>query len=347
MSVHRRTTKHGVVYDVRWRDAAGKNRGRTFDDRDDADAFDLAQRRMRRMGAFAPSDPSPELLSNFLERWFRTSSWATTTTRTRAHLIDRWVVPYIGDVPLRQLGRQRVREYRAQIIDAGCPPTNANNVMAVLSAALTVAVEDGLIPYNPCHKIGKIPTKRPQRRAYPAEVTDGLYAQMPTPRDRAIFQMLMHGLRPGEVVGLKWDDIDGDVMTIYDTVQDGETVNTKTEVFRAIPIEDPLASDLAALPRESIYVAPGDRGGPLNWKMWTRRVWGPAKKAVGTDAVPYDMRHTRASILIVDRNMDPATAAALMGHSVRVMLDHYVHLFQRARAQSARSAPQAQEQDAA
>ena len=340
MSVHPRRTKKGLVFDVRWRDAAGKNRGRTFDLKDDAIAYDLTQRRSKRMGAFAPSDPSPELLWSFLERWFSTGTWAMTTRRSRAQLIDKWIVPFIGDVPLRQLGRQRVREFRAEIINAGSPPTNTNNVMAVLSSALTVAVDDGLIPYNPCHRIGKVPTQRPQRRAYPPEVVDALYRQMPTDRDRVVFGLLRHGLRPAEVVGMQWRDIDDGIMTVYDTVQEGQTVATKTGVFRAIPIEEPLESDLANLDRyhSDDYVVAGAQGGPLNWKMWTRRGWTPARKAVGTDAVPYSLRHTRASELIVTRRMDPANAAALMGHSTRVMLDHYVHLFQAAHARDARSA---------
>lgn len=339
MSIHKRTTRAGVRWDVRYRQS-GRQVSRSFTTKKDAEAFEAEQKRRKRLGSFAPQEPSDEALSNFLVRWFTTGQWAGTTKRSRAQLVDRWVVPYIGDVPLRELGRARVREFRAEIVRAGSPPTNTNNVMRCLSAALGVAVEDGLIPYNPCLRLGSVPQPKPQRRAYPPLVTNDLLFFMPTLRDRAIFLLLRDGgLRPAEVVGLRWRDVHGDTLTIYDTIQSGETVSTKTGVFRNVPVEPELEIALACLPRhhDDDYVVPGDRGGPLNWKMWTRRVWGPAKRAVRTNAVPYDMRHTRASTLIVTYGMDVATAAAIMGHSSRTMLDHYVHLFQQARAQDARS----------
>lgn len=339
MSIHPRKTKNGVVYDVRWQDGA-KQRSRSFDDRDHAEAFDAERKRAKRMGAFAPVEPSTQPLSQFLERWFLNGQWAITTTRGRAQLCDKWISPYVGDVPLRELGRARVHDFRASIIRDGSPPTNTNNVMRCLSAALGVAVEEGLIPVNPCVGIRSVPAPKPQRRAYPPEVTSALLDAMPTARDRAIFLLLLDaGLRPAEVVGLQWKDIDGDVLTIYDTIQSGSRAATKTELFRAVPIEPRLADALSVLPRfyEDDPVVPGDRGGPLNWKMWTRRVWSPAKHAVGTDAIPYAMRHTRVHTLIVERRMDVATAASIMGHTPRVMLDHYLHLWQTARARGGRS----------
>jgi integrase len=343
MSIHKRQTKSGVVWDVKWRDS-GKQRSRSFTDHADALAYDAERKRSKRMGAFRPQEPSDEPLSNFLVRWFRHGNWSSTTRTNRAQLADRWIAPFLGDVPLREIGRARVREFRAEIIRAGSPPTNTNNVMRCLSAALGVAADEGLIPYNPCLRIGTVPQPKPQRRAYPKEVTGALYALMPTDRDRAVFGLLLDGgLRPAEVVGLQWKDVGDDSLTIYNTIQSGEFVGTKTDVFRSVPIEPDLADVLARLPRyhDDDFVCPGERGGPLNWKMWTRRVWGPARAKVGTDAVPYSLRHTCVHTLVVERGLDVATAAAIMGHSPKVMLDHYVHLFQQARAQAARSGQRA------
>ena len=343
MSIHPRSTKNGMVFDVRWKDS-GRQRSRSFPDRAQAESYDAEKKRHKRMGAFAPTEPSIEPLSNFLVRWFRTGQWANTTRTGRAQLMDKWIVPYIGDVPLRELGRARVREFRADIVRDGSPPTNTNNVMRCLSAAMSVAADEGLIPMNPCLRLGTVPSSPPQRRAYPLVVTRTIEFFMPTLRDRAVFHLLRTaGLRPAEVVGLQWKDVEDDVLTIYDSIQSGEAVSTKTKMFRAVPIEGELAVALACLPRfdDNDFVVPGDRGGPLNWKMWTRRVWGPAKRATHTDAVPYDMRHSRASELIIDRGMDVASAAAIMGHGPKVMLDHYVHLFQKAHARGGRTGRQA------
>lgn len=344
MSVHKRRTKSGVVYDVKWRES-GKQRSRAFLDLATAEQFDIERKRAKRMGAFREAEPSDQPLSNFLERWFSTGQWAKTTATSRAQLSDRWIEPYIGSIPLRELGRARVRDFRAEIMRAGSPPTNTNNVMRCLSAALGVAADEGLIPYNPCLRLGRVPQPKPQRRAYPKKVTGALDKAMPSDRDRAIFRLLLHaGLRPAEVAGLQWKDVGDHTLTVYDTIQSGEVVSTKTELFRSIPVEPDLADALARLPRhhEDDFVCPGERGGALNWKMWTRRVWGPARDKAGTTAVPYEMRHTYASALIIERGLDVVTVAAFMGHSSpRVTLDHYAHLFQQVRAQAVQSAQQA------
>lgn len=345
MSIHKRTTKQGVRWDVRYR-VYGRQISRAFPTKAEAQSFDEEQRRHKRMGAFAPQEPSSETLESFMLRWFEQAQWRATTRTTYAGYVDKWIVPAIGHIPLRDLGRARVRQFRSDIMRLGSPATNTNNVMRVLSAAMSAAVDEGMIPLNPCLRLGAVPQDKPQRRAYSREVTDALIAAMPTDRDKAAVMLLRDaGLRPAEVVGLRWRDIGDGYLTIYETVQRGATVPTKTGVFRSVPIEAGLAAQLALLPRhhEDDYVIPGLRGGPLNWRMWTRRVWGPARDAVGTDAVPYSMRHTFASMLIIERRLDVATAAAFMGHSPKVMLDHYVHLFQIAHAQGGQSGPQAHE----
>jgi integrase len=352
MSIHRRTHASGVSYVVRYREG-DRNRSRAFRTKRDAQAFDTEQTRRKRMGAHAPAEPSPMLLEDYLVRWIATSgpTWETSTLKRRAPMLDRWVLPYIGDVPLRELGRARVSEFRAEIVRAGSPPVNTNNVLRVLSAALGDAVKDNLIPGNPCSKLGKMPEPPTERQAFHPQTVPEMIAAMPTPRDRMIVAIGAYaGLRPGEIVALRWMDIADGVIHVQRSVQDGRVKLTKGLHSRTVPVDAELERVLRAnVPEDAIpddLIALPIRGEFLNWGIWTKRVWHPAITAppkpdgtggLGMKGIPYDLRHTAASTWIIRDGLDLLTVAARLGHGAEVTLRHYAHLFERSRQRSARA----------
>ena len=150
MSVHKLTRGRRVRYSVRWREGR-RQRSRSFDRRADAEAFDAEMRRRSQLGAFAPAEPSKEPLRDWLRTWWQRDGvrWEPSTRSRRASVIDLWIVPYLGDVRLRDLGSARVRDWRAQIVERGCPPTQANHALSIVSAALGAAARDGLAAVQP------------------------------------------------------------------------------------------------------------------------------------------------------------------------------------------------------
>jgi len=352
MSIHRRTHATGVSWVVRYREGE-KNRSRAFPTKRDAQAFEAETRRRKRMGAHAPAEPSAMLLDDFLAHWIATSgpTWASSTLKRRAPMLDRWVSPYLGDVPLRELGRSRVKEYRAEIVRDGSPATNTNNVLRALSAALGAAVDEGLIPGNPCAKLGKMPQAPTARQAFHPDTVGEMVAAMPTGRDRMIVALGAYaGLRPGEIVALRWMDVADGVIHVSRSVQDGRVKVTKGLHSRAVPVDEALEAVL----RENVpdgaalgdLIAVPARGEYLNWGIWTKRVWHPAITAepnddgtggLGLTGVPYDLRHTAASTWIIRDGLDLLTVAARLGHGAEVTIRHYGHLFERSRQRAARA----------
>lgn len=336
MSIHRRSTKNGTVFDVRYREG-GRNRGRTFDTREDAKAFEAEQTRRKRLGAHAPAEASPMPLTDFLEHWMLTSgpTWAAKTQVTRIAYIEKWIDPYIGDVPLRDLGRARVREWRAQIMRDGSKPVNTNNIVRVLSSALGTAADEGLIPANPCLKLGQVPTDPTERKAWPPKTVAEIIKRMPTDRDKAIVAIMAYaGLRPAEVVALRWEDVRDGTIHVWRSVQEGGVKTTKGFASRTVPISPKLRKVLNAAVTEDAeggdLIAQAQRGQWLNWSMWGRKVWQPVRDALGLEGVPYDLRHTAASTWIMEGH-DLLTVASWLGHAPAVTLDHYAHLFAEAR----------------
>jgi integrase len=341
VSVERRVVGGKVRYLARWRDG-NRSRSRTFDRKGDAEDFERDQRRRAQLGAHTPVAPSRELLEEWLRRWWslEASTWARSTRLQRGGVMDRWITPSIGSVRLRDLGPARVREWRGAILEEGCPPTQANAALSVLSAALGAAVRDGLLPANPCHGLRRVPAHVARPRALSPHEVERLRAAMPTVRDVVMVGLLAYaGLRPGEALALTWGSV-GQFLVVDSAVSAGELRRrTKTGSRRTVEAITPLAEDLALLrparPDPDALVIAGPRGGVLDLHNWRARVWREACDRAGVKATPYDGRHTYASLLIHEGRSVPFVATALGHASGRMTLAHYAHVFDEAHLEPA------------
>jgi integrase len=174
-----------------------------------------------------------------------------------------------------------------------------------------------------------VDVKRP-RALTPFEV-ERIRAHLPRPRDAVLVSLLAYaGLRPEEALPLRWCDV-GRTIVVSRTWTHGELrERTKTGRLRAVEITGALAEDLEALrpkvgqPEDLIF--PSATGKLLDLHNWRERVWKPAARAAGVAAVPYDLRHSFVSLLIHEGRSVPYVAA-MAGHSPRVCLERYAHMF--------------------
>jgi integrase len=96
----------------------------------------------------------------------------------------------------------------------------------------------------------------------------------------------------------------------------------------------PLRQDLGELrlqsgrPPDDASVFPEPWRARHNFNNWRRRVFYPAAKRAGLpeELVPYDLRHTYASLLIWEGKLSIVEIAAQMGHSPRMLLGTYAHV---------------------
>ena len=111
---------------------------------------------------------------------------------------------------------------------------------------------------------------------------------------------------------------------------------TKTAQRRTVSLLGPLAQDLAewrlasGRPEADTLVFPGHDGAPWTltaYQNWRRRIFGPAAEACGVHGGrPYDLRHSFVSLLIHEgRNV--VEVARQAGHSPKLALDTYAHVF--------------------
>ena len=290
-------------------------------------------------------------LEDWLIRWLTTHglAWEPRTRRDRADYADRLIVPHLGAMRLSGIGRSDVRDWRAGLVRAGKTPYVADRAVTVLSAALGAAVEDDIIPENPCRGLKRLPRAVVRRRpATPAEV-ESIRAAMRNEYDRLVVSLMAYaGLRPSEVRSLQWGDVRDNTIVVRSAARDGGgTKARKSGGIAVVPIIEALREDLLAaraVVADVLAVADGARRPVLvvpipDWRNWTSRVWRPARRRAGTDVPPYALRHTFASLLIAE-GRNPWQVAALLGHANPAMvISTYGHLF----AEQELAAPQPME----
>lgn len=129
-----------------------------------------------------------------------------------------------------------------------------------------------------------------------------------------VFQFIaLTGLRPGEVCGLKWTDLDGDFLTISRARnRAGEITTGKNENARR-RLKLPLAAKSCLLPNDSEWIFTNTLGSPLDeqtlYKAWVRLTY-----ALGLPAVSlYELRHTMISM--VKDDLPLPMLKQVVGHS--------------------------------
>ncbi len=325
------------MYRVIWRELDNIQRSKSFKTRSEAKRFD-AEARLGRVPVRGTSDHRTSV-DSWITEWFEnySSEWSVTTVRQRGSICDRWIVPLLGGRPLAGLDGRAIREFRQSMLLTGATNNTANSVLAVLSAALTAAADQGIIDHNYARGVRRLPTRKTAAVALTPSQVEAYRRWMPTDRDRLIVSLIAYaGLRPAEVCGLQWKHIRTNHILVEQSAQDATIVPTKTGNNRAVEICESLREEIDAYGRrdEIDLVITGERGGILHWRNWVRRIWLPASAHVGQSFRPYDLRHTFASMQI-HSGKNVMQVAAELGHANPTMtLNVYGHVFTESQVES-------------
>lgn len=141
------------------------------------------------------------------------------------------------------------------------------------------------------------------------------------------------GLRRGELVALRWRDVDfvGRKITVRRALSgDTELRSTKSRRAREVPLADQAAAALDRLSRRGEFVGPDDyvfanRLGRRLDPSALRRRFERARDAAGLEPLRFhDLRHTYGSLLVAG-GIDLASVKAAMGHSRITTTERYLH----------------------
>ena len=270
----------------------------------------------------------------------------------RFHL-DHDLLPRIGHRRVASLGVEDIAELITELRAAGRSAKTTANALATLQSVLRFARRRGWILADPVELLEPEERPRPPRRSRGrvlgrAEI-ERLLDACPSKGRILVETALFSGLRISELLGLAWADIDFAAGLIRVRAQlsrphrgePARRVATKTPAsVREVPVVPQLSDRLAAHRRATPFAAPTDwvfvtsRVTPFGERNVARRVLKKAADATGLNDGGqahlrfHDLRHTFASHLIVDLNLDVAQVSRILGHaSITITLDVYTHLF--------------------
>ena len=307
-----------------------------------------------------------QTLGAFLDAWLADVVWRDAEPKTyegyayTAGLIK----PSLGKVPLDKLTPQHVQKLLNELLERGgaagegLSPRTVQYVRATLRRALGQALKWGLVTRNVATLVEPPKSRRAEVQFLTEQEARALLAAAKGDRLEALYAVaLTLGLRQGELLGLRWEDLDLDrgVLRVRQQLQHMKREQPilkglKTRASRRdLDLPARLVLHLRAHRarqrreiegkgdawREHGLVFPSAVGTPMTPRNLVRRY----QDLLGRAGLParrfHDLRHTAASLMF-ERGLEATTVQRVLGHSsITITNDTYLHLMPRAKRRSA------------
>jgi integrase len=300
---------------VRWRDEDGRERGESFDRKGRADDYAAEIRGKLVAGTYIDPRAGAVKLTAYATAWLEAQ---TTDPNTRQAMELRFRLHILAVLGGRELWVLAARPSLVQawsrgLQTKGLAPNYCRTLFTNLSAVLTAAVDDGLIPRNPC-RVGSVRPPAPDRRRvqpWLVERVRAVRAALPERYAATVDCGAGVGERQGEVFGLAVDDVDW-LRRIVHVVRQVKIIDNQL-VFappkggkeRDVPLAEAVALRLAAhlesWPATTVTLPWREPGGKLvsarliftsrehkaiNRNYFNSHLWKPALVAAGVIPKP-------------------------------------------------------------
>jgi integrase len=306
-------------------------------------------------------------VGEYLERWLVDSVLDTvrpTTYERYEQIVRIHIRPALGAIKLKNLAPVHVRGLYREKLQAGLSARTVQYIHVTLHKALKQAVQDGLIPRNTTEAVKPPQVRREEIRPLSAEQVKVLLETACGDRLEALFVLAIHtGLRQGELLGLKWEDVDLEDGTLrvrrtLATAKGGpvlmapKTKSSRRSVKLTQGAMDALRSHLkgqlqeidgaGSLWQENGLVFASEIGEFLDRRYLTsRRFKALLERAQLPEIRFHDLRHTCATLLL-SSNVNPKIVSEMLGHAtIAITLDTYSHVLPNMRDQAAQAMEEA------
>ena len=305
---------------------------------------------------FKPDMP----FGQWIDFWYQTycqPALRETTKDSYKNIIYNHIIPTIGHIPLNKLTQNDLQQFYAKMKrqgrlqntekhGTGLSDRFVRSCHAHCRSALQRAVTEGLITKNP--SLGcKLPPKkgREMQVLTPAEIERFLARA----REEGYYELflleLSTGMRRGEILGLKWTDLnlaDGSLRISRQVVTAGNELivqqpKTKSSI-RTILLPPYMVEVLAKMKEKKtcdwMFPSPVKEGEPRNPTSLLHRFKLILQRSGCKDIRFHDLRHTFATMAI-ENGMDVKTLSGIIGHiSAETTLNIYSHITDTMRVQA-------------
>lgn len=263
----------------------------------------------------------------------------TPRTRDDYRAYRRRYLAELDPLPLPLISRAHVARIVNRLEAEGKSPKTIKNTIHMLSSCMSLAVDDGLIPANPCRRV-RLPKEgldvhEPQFLTS-AEVS-ALIAALPEHYRPLVAFVVGSGLRWSEATALEGRHVNLTAGTVrveqaWKRVKGKGMVLGPPKSSKARRTVNPAVMGLYAAasvmrgPKDLVFTTPA--GGVIHYGPFRSRVWVPACDAAGLDPRPgfHALRHTHASWLLSDGVPLEAVQDQLGHESFETTRKIYAHL---------------------
>ena len=290
-------------------------------------------------------------VGEYVERCIEDSVKNTVRQRTyeRYEQVARvHIKPAFGRIKLSALTPAHIRALYREKLDAGLAPRTVRYIHVTLNKALKQAVADGLIPRNPASSVKPPKLTKKEIRPLDREQVRAFFDAVSGERLEPLYVLAVtSGLREGELLGLRWEDVDLETGTlqvrrslsearsgrIFEAPKSGKGRNVRLtqralnalRAHRKRQLEERMK--LAGLWQDYGLVFPSQLGTPIGARNLNRSF----KRHLERAGLPrsfrfHDLRHTCATLLL-RQGVNPKFVQELLGHSdVSLTLNVYSHV---------------------
>lgn len=295
----------------------------------------------------SPQSPAarPMTVTEFVQQVYlpiHERTWADNTRAAMLSQLRRHILPAIGSMPVVEVRKIHLATLLNGMADQGYKHKSIVAALAAARAVFGEAQDHFQIP-NPTRRL-PLPTK-PDPKAKPTLSPDQIRTLMErtSGRTRLLYEiLLLLGLRIGEALTLRWNDVQGAVLRVDESTRYGHrTKSTKTGVVRLVPLPPGIARTLAGFRETTFFSADTDFifGHPASGKMMVREVaydhyLHAVREATGIGAL-LDFRICRRTCAtrLKERGVHDRDIQALLGHSQPEMTrKHYIQPVEESQA---------------
>ena len=318
------------------------------------DVLKLAQKHLEPMNHSLAAVGSATNFNYYVERTYKPvvlPLMAQTTKERYEGVIKDYLSPTFGSFSLGDLNKLAAQRYFSNPKNfANLERASIDKIRDVLSSILRSAVDYGLIEKNPIENV-RIPRAKSGKKANKPHVTPEQFAQIitsiPEPYATMVYVAAWTGLRVSELIGLRWDDVHTDSLTIDERYCRGDWGEPKSNASNAtIGVDLHVIARIERLKTLTVTVragrakrkyrvvksaAPGDLvfqsvkdGKPMRDNNILARFIKPAARAVGLEWVNWRCLRTSRATWMIEAGANPKDVQGQMRHSrISTTMDIY------------------------
>ncbi|MFQ5523355.1 MAG: tyrosine-type recombinase/integrase [Acidimicrobiia bacterium] len=341
-----------------YKDAAGRRRQKSHGGfRTKAEARQRLNAVLADMATGRYVSPSKDTFGQFLSnRWLPAvkASLRPSTYDSYARNIRVHVLPRLGSLRLQELSTVHLQTLYSELLESGratgeggLSPRTVRYIHRTLKKALSDAVAWGLISVNPAATVVPPKVEAPERATWtPAELNTFLRYVEGDSLEPAWHLLATTGMRRGEVLGLRWSDVDlvrrtitisRAAVVVSHKVVDSQPktrrsrrtlpIDARTEELlrrhRTRQLEERLMSGVPASEDDLLFTWPDGR--PIHPTWLSKKFRRLSVEAGLPDIRLHDLRHTFATTALAS-GVQPRVVSDLLGHStVAFTLDTFGH----------------------